>query len=413
VLNSGERVPIRYAVVGAEWLITSHRGPAYERDARYPAEAQPRDYGAEFELQHAVEIRANSLDPYQLLTDSVLPVDGPPIVRPDGVVISGNGRTQSIRLAIGRGTYDHVREGILDRATHFNFDPIEAAKHGAPVLVRIMQELVDDADELARYGLEMNRDPGQGLSLSEQSVSLARLMTPAIVDDLIRLVESLPDGCSTREFMRIRAKDIAAILSRGGLVDPRKRAVYFTPQGDLTEAAKDLVETTLAGLTVTETDVIRAASRAVRDRLVRTGIEFARAKAAGAAWDLTPWNNEAVRVISEAEERSWYLRTLRAPLRDETGSLVDKLLHPERYEGAAEELGFSPPKSVHPASEALARALELSPRDYVTCIRQFASRAQGGWHSMFECVHPAEVFSRVIGSRWDLTVQKEQWLDAR
>ena len=107
MLNSGEAVPIRYAVVEADWLITSHRGLTYRRDERYPGAAQPRDYSAERELQLAVESRACNLDPLRLLSDSVLPVDGPPIARADGVVLSGNGRTQSIRIAVDRGLYGH------------------------------------------------------------------------------------------------------------------------------------------------------------------------------------------------------------------------------------------------------------------------------------------------------------------
>src|ERR1700753_2677175 len=69
VLNSGESVPIRYAVVGVDWLITSHSTLLYVRDERYPLEAQPRDYEAERELQLAVEGRASNLDPWQLLSN--------------------------------------------------------------------------------------------------------------------------------------------------------------------------------------------------------------------------------------------------------------------------------------------------------------------------------------------------------
>jgi hypothetical protein len=417
VLNSGEAVPIRYVAVEADWLVTSHAGLAYKRDPRYPAEAQPRDYGAELELQIAVESRATDLDPWQLLSNSVLPVDGPPIVRQDGIVVSGNGRTQSMRLAIMRGLYREVKEGIAERADCFGLDSRELGRMANPILVRMMDQDVTDSVELARYGIEMNRDPGQGMSACEQSIGFARLLTSSAVDQLAELVTSLPDGYSVREFMRLRAKDIAVVLSRGGIVDPRKRAEYFTPGGDLTEAAKDLVETALAGLTVTEIEVIRGASRATRDRLVRSGIEFMRMRSAGPQWDLAKYNNEAVRLITLAEDRAGYLRTLICPGDSSNESLVERLLHPDRFTNVAVELGFRESPKAHPAAEALARALELNPKDYVVAVGAYASKASRGWRTMYECHHPAVIFTQTIATRHDqngkvadrIEVTEEDW----
>jgi hypothetical protein len=417
VLNSGECVQVHYAVVEADWLITSHSGLSYDRDPRYPVEAQPRDYGAEFELQLAVESRAANLDPWQLLTDSVLPVDGPPVVRKDGVVISGNGRVQSMRLAMTRGLYREVSEGIIERAGHFRLDVETLREFSRPVLIRLMDEDVTDRLELARYGIEMNRDPGQGMSSSEQSIGLARLMTRDVASQLSDLVATLPEGYSVRDFMRLRARDIAMVLSVCGLVDARKRAAYFTEDGELTEVAKDLVETTLAGLTVTDISVLRGASRPTRDRLVRAGVEFMRMRNAGKQWDLAGYNNEAVELVSDAEDRASYLRTLKPRGVEGSGSLVERLLHPERFLNHAAGLGFGERAAVHPAVEALAMALELNPRDYVAAVREYARRACGAWRSMFECLQPAEVFTETIGTRrdaegravWVVHVAAEQW----
>jgi hypothetical protein len=113
-------------------LITSHRGSPYERDPRYPASARPRDYSAEQELRLAVAVRAKRLDPSRLLTDSVLPVNGPPVVCRDGVVLSGNGRTQSMRAAMKLGLYGEVRSGIMERAAWFGFDREAPRCYGCP-----------------------------------------------------------------------------------------------------------------------------------------------------------------------------------------------------------------------------------------------------------------------------------------
>lgn len=411
VLNSGEHVPVYYAVVEAEYLITSHRGGRYQRDPRYPVAAQPRDYSAEKELQLAVEVRAENLDEWQILTDSVLPVDGPPVVRRDGVVISGNGRTQSIRLAMKWGRYGAVRAGILHRAGWFGFDASEAERLRQPVLVRVLESAIDTPLDLARYGLEMNRDPAQGLSSTEQALALARILDQATVAKLASIATSMPDRFSVRDFMRERALEIAHVLAESGLIDSRKRAEYLSESGYLTDGAKDLIESALAGLTISDFSVLRRASRSTKDKLARAGVAFLRMRAAGPQWDLARFNDEAVSLVTEAEEASPYLRTLRSR-HAHSGSLVERLVHPERYTNAVTSL-YGDRKPPHPAVEGLALALELAPREYVSILGEFADRC-GSQQSIFLKVHPAEVFSATIGLRlhhkgtW-LRVQQDEW----
>ncbi len=394
VLNSGESLPVRYAAVEAAWPVTSHTGTRYERDGRYPVDAQPRDYGAEYELQSAVEARAANLDPWQLLTDSVLPVDGPPIVRGDGVVLSGNGRTQSMRLAISRGQYGPVQSEMASRAVPFGLDVAALSRMQAPILVRVLESDVATASDLARYGMEMNRDPGQGMSLSEQSIGFARMMTPALTDRLTAIVSEIPERCSVRELMRMRGREIAEALSLAGIVDARKRSAFFTAEGGLSEMAKDLVETMLAGLTVTDIDAVRGASRPTRDRIVRAGVEFMRMRSAGAEWDLSQHNTVAVGIVTLAEDRADALRGYKGDCQ----SLVARLLHPERFGNVPHDMGLATPAAVHPFAETLALALELPPRQYAALMADYATRALGSWRSMFDCLTPQDTFGETIAA---------------
>ena len=398
VLNSGESLPVRYAAVEADWPLTSHTGTRYERDARYPVDAQPRDYGAEYELQSAVETRAANLDPWQLLTDSVLPVDGPPIVRSDGVVLSGNGRTQSMRLAISRGLYGPVKAEMVVRAVPFGLDVAGLSRMQTPILVRVLESEVANAADLARYGMEMNRDPGQGMSLSEQSIGFARMMTPALVDRLTAIVAEIPERCSVRELMRMRSREIAEALSFAGIVDARKRSAFFTVEGGLSELAKDLVETMLAGLTVADIDAVRGASRPTRDRLVRAGVEFMRMRSAGKEWDLSQHNTAAVALVTLSEDRADSLRSYQG----DSPSLVTRLLHPERFDNVPQDMGFATPAAVHPFAETLALALELPPRRYAALMASYATRALGSWRSMFDCLTPDDTFSDTIAAGLEL-----------
>jgi hypothetical protein len=419
VLNSGEVLSVRYSVVEADSLIVSHRTGLFERDPLYPVAAQPRDYEAEKELQLAVDVRASNLDADQILTDSVLPIDGPPVLLQNGVVLSGNGRAQSILLSIARGTYDGVRAEVVRRAPSYGLDSERISQMRGPVLVRVLDKLVTNEDELARYGLEMNRDPAQGMSASEQSAALSRLMTASVVERLADLAASMPADFTVREFMRRRATKVRDILGDAGLVDSRKRAAYFTDDGDLTEAAKELLENALAGLTVTDTRVVRRASKSTRDRLARVGMAFLQMRRAGPAWDIARFNTQAVSLRTAAEDWSAYLRTLKGPAGTRE-SLVERFLHPERFDGATIEFDYGSQATalgINPTTEALAMALEEAPRSYAELIGRYAHRAMHCGETMFGTLHPWEVFGSTIGTHknendevlWNFRITPEKW----
>lgn len=419
VLNSGEQVPAHYAVVEARDLIQSHDPESFHWVQAYPREAQPRDYSTDKPAQAGVVTDVNNLDPGQLLSDSVLPVDGPPIILQNGVVMGGNGRTMRMKLAmrLGRGNYDAVRKSLLDKASVFGFTQDELAKMKEPVLVRVMDADVSDPGDLTRYGLEYNRAPVRGISREQMGVALARMMTTGVVDRLASIAESTPDGSSVRDMMRTRSKEIGDIMRDSGLVDQAKSSEYFTSDGTLTENAKETLESILAGLTVTKPAVLEGANPSVKDKLARAGIEFLRMKAAGSDWDIASYNTDAVQLLTRAQDNAAALRRMEG--REVTGnedhgseSLVERFLHPDRYRLSNLELGFDeqplhPP--VHPAVEALAMALEESPKEYVKTVGRYADSANEGGATMFGAEHPADVFTNKIGSKYGLKAIPEEW----
>jgi hypothetical protein len=178
-----------------------------------------------------------------------------------------------------------------------------------------------------------------------------------------------------------------------------------------------MVENVLAGVAVTSVDVLRTASLSTRDHLARAGVEFLRARSAGRTWDLAEFNNEAVRIRTQAENGAGYLRTLR-PRAGSSASLVERLLHPERFAFANGSLAFdeTAATATHPAIEALALALELNPREYIATVADYASRC-GDRGGLFGRLHPSEVFSATIGRHmhaggrlgWHLPVEPAEW----
>lgn len=413
VLDSGERVPVHYAVVDASKLIPSHQTFTYEPDARFPMEAQPRDYQNEKPLQAAVEVRAADLDPGQILTETTLPVDGPPIVRSDGAVIGGNGRTQSMKLAMAQGGYGEIRRGIFERAAQFGIDPNALRDIKDPVLVRVMDVDPKGYDELVKYGLQFNREPGMGMSEAEQQIAFARLMTPEVTRQLAGVLESLPENTTIRTAMRMRNDDIGKILRGGGFVSSNKMAEFFGKDGELTERAKEMVENTLAGLTVSNSGVIERASAATRDRLARVGVEFLRLTTAGEKWNITSPNTDAVELLTRAQDQQAVLSIMRpgTGVRDES-SLVERMLHPERFTDVNTSFAFDDQPThapVNPVVEGLAMALEENPKEYAKLIHQFVAAAVEDGTSIFGARSPAEVFTDTIGAKFGIDVLHDEW----
>lgn len=117
---------MRLKVVEADSLITSNDDTG-RVNPDYPAELQPRDRSRAASEAQINEIASN-LAP-RLLGRSPSATDGAPIVGPDNVVESGNGRTLAIRRAYQRGRAEHYREWLADQG-------FDVAGMCAPVLVR-------------------------------------------------------------------------------------------------------------------------------------------------------------------------------------------------------------------------------------------------------------------------------------
>ncbi len=419
-LNNGERVPAHYAIAERGDLITSHRPlQSFSVDPRFPVEAQPRDYQAEKELQASVHVKGNKPNADIYHSDTIRSTDGPPAIRPDGVVMSGNNRTQGAEVAESLGNWQTmVRPDLLEKARNFGINPEEFTKHKQPMLIRVIDQMVTDPTELARLGIEMNRDAGQGMSDTELAAALSRLLTPDVVDRLADIFGSVSADSSLRDAMRARSADLAKVLQDAGLVDPTKRAAYFTDDNELKEMAKALIESALAGRTVSEPKVLDIASPRTKDKLGRVSKDFILMQSAGAIWDLASYNTDAVRLITRAEDQSTYLADLEGLGKHgnpETGaySAVERMLHPERFRLSNMELTFDgqpthPP--VHPVVEGLAMALEKRPKEYAGLLADYADAASRGGATMFGTAEPWDAFNQHIGEKVGMEpVIPEEW----
>jgi hypothetical protein len=206
-LPDGSSVEVDYVVVEAADLLTSNTDDMGV-NAAYPAELQPRDRSRAASGEQ-VQRLAGGLVP-ELLGRSATAADGAPIVGPDGVVESGNGRVLALRRAYAGGlpTGKAYRDWLAGQGYQ-----VEGMR--APVLVR---RRVSDLSPDARVAFtrSANERTTATMSASEQ----ARADAAQLDADLLGMIRG-PDvgSAANRPFVRRFLGRIAGENELGALVD--------------------------------------------------------------------------------------------------------------------------------------------------------------------------------------------------
>lgn len=190
VTTTGREIPVEYAVVDLNSLVTSHTTEGTV-NPDFPAELQPRDRSRGTSQAQITEI-ASRLDP-RLLGRTVKASDGAPIISPEGIVESGNGRTLAIAEAYRRGgeRADAYRSFVEQQG--FDTTGIEQ-----PVLVRVRDTALSPQDVQA-FTREANQRDTAGFSATEQAVTDAESLS---ADALSLYRGGDVDAAGNRDFVR-------------------------------------------------------------------------------------------------------------------------------------------------------------------------------------------------------------------
>lgn len=180
----GTRIETVLALIEADSLIVSHDPASGAENPAFPQELQPRDRSRDSSQQWVQKVAAN-LDPDSLGRTSRADT-GAPIIGPDHVVESGNGRSMAIKLAYQRGNADDYRQWLIHEADYFGLKPEQVEAMNQPVLVRLR---TSDVDRKA-FAVEANQDDKLSFTATERAKSDAKRLN----DHLIGLFAPSEDG---------------------------------------------------------------------------------------------------------------------------------------------------------------------------------------------------------------------------
>jgi ddrB-like ParB superfamily domain len=207
---SGKRaVRVKYELSEAGDLVTSH-DTDFNVNPDYPAELQPRDRSGAPQKAQVFDIAQNLIP--EKLGPQVDANSGAPIVGPDNVVESGNGRTLALRLAYGLNNFGaSAYRAMLERMGY------DTSGMKAPILIgRRISDMTPE--ERANFAHATNGSQSARLSAVEQALSDARLLS----SDIIALDKG-PDltSAANRDFARafvakLPAGEQTGLLTKSG-----------------------------------------------------------------------------------------------------------------------------------------------------------------------------------------------------
>lgn len=238
ILPDGERFPVRYAVVERRDLLTSHSADG-AANPDYPTALQPRDRSRVMSADQVNAIAAR-LEP-ELLGFSPSPEFGAPIIGPDRLVESGNGRVLAIEAVYRRGLPGaQAYRAFLER-NGFDIDGMDE-----PVLVR--QRVGDmTPQQRVKLALDSNRPPVAEMGAADRALADARLMDDGVMD---LWAGGKVDSAANMPFAR-------AFIDRA--LSANERGRMFTKGGtELSEDGVDRIERALVARAWPDRDIVEA-----------------------------------------------------------------------------------------------------------------------------------------------------------
>nr|DAF30599.1 MAG TPA: ParB ddrB-like ParB superfamily domain [Herelleviridae sp.] len=304
-LPNGTKIKCRYKLVEADAPTASHDENTYSPTKGFPTSkdgktVNDRDYQNDKDAQESVrKIAANF---------NSLALESPPIVTKDGIVISGNNRTMSSKLAAKNGTDAAYVADLKEMIDEYGLEEsdLDGFKHP-----RLILEI--DAEHEGEYTTEefaqFNRDTKKTMSNVEKAVKITKTLT----EEKVQSIASELSNYETMGELYADAKGcqyFVAKLIDAGIIGDNEKAQYLKSDGTLNDTGKDFTETVLVGTILNEDNIRRldsAGGKRIRQKLVRAILPLVENKGTGKEYSFNKELNEAVDIaVSVAKNHEIY-----------------------------------------------------------------------------------------------------------
>jgi len=283
VMPDGTKRNAAFAIAELDSIISSHNEYTFSPSDNFPVDKNgqninDRNYQDDKNAQAKVIDMAINVRPEDIVTDS-RKVSGTPIVSADGIVVSGNNRTMSLKRVKNDNPerYEEYVTEIEDRAINYGFEKIERSQDGSllvvdsegksfefkkPVLVRIDFDFPEyNTLEMSKY----NQATGKAERPVDVAIKLGKILNSnneckEAVINIISNYETFSELYSNTADQ----KALSNIFIKYGILTTQAMPMYF---GDnrFTDAGKDLIENMLAGLILEKDSLILSSEGRIKN----------------------------------------------------------------------------------------------------------------------------------------------------
>lgn len=293
-LPDGTKIKCHYKIVEADAPTASHNEKTFAPSKGFPTTKEgksvnDRDYQNDADAQESVRKIASNFNS--------LALESPPIVTKDGIVISGNNRTMSSKLAAKQGTDKAYLQDLHDMADEYGIEPEDLNGFENP---RLILETDDEheGDYTTEEFAKFNRDTKKTMNNVEKAVKLTKTLN---ADKIQSIAESL-QGYDTMGELYADVKGCQEFVNKlitAGIIGENEKAQYCRTDGTLNDTGKDFCETVLVGGVLNEDNIRKldgAGGKRIRQKLVRAILPLIENKGTGKEYSFNTELNDAVNI---------------------------------------------------------------------------------------------------------------------
>jgi hypothetical protein len=256
----------KWKLVEADTPTASHDETDFRKTPGFPTNAD----GSSINDRDYEHFEANKEGVFNIASDfdgRALKFDNPVIVTTDGIVISGNNRTMSSKIAAKKGTDVKYIEALKKRAKKFGFTEDQVGQFKNP---RVVFEVENKGGYSTEQFAKFNTDGKKTMGPTEKAIKVSKMMKQDTVETIAQKIGEF-------ETMGDLYKDQAAsqalinTFKQAGLIGENAEG-ELVENGFLTTAGKDFIETALLGSVVNEANLRgfnRPGCKSIRQTMLR------------------------------------------------------------------------------------------------------------------------------------------------
>jgi len=290
-----ESLPGKWKLVEADTPTASHNETTFQKTPGFPTNADgtsinDRDYEHFQANKEAVLNIASDFD------GRALKFDSPIVVTTDGIVISGNNRTMSSKIAAKKGTDTKYIEALKKRAKKFGFTDEQVGQFKNPRIVfEVEQKGGYSTQQFAKFNESGKKEQGP----TEKAAKISKMIKPEIIEAVAKKIDEFDTlGDLYRDLNASR--QIYTLFKDAGLIGENEAGRYFE-NSVLTDDGKTFIETALLGTVINENNLRgfnRPGCKSIRATLMRALIPLVENKGM-TGYSINKELNEAVDIAMQ------------------------------------------------------------------------------------------------------------------